>query len=46
MSSVDPNDLRPETACPKGTEDIHCNCWYDGDKCHFCDDPAKDNGVI
>ena len=36
----DPNDLGPETACPKGTEDIHCNCWYDGSKCHFCGDPA------
>lgn len=36
----DPNDLGPETLCSKSEDNIHCNCWYDGQECHACGDPA------
>lgn len=29
-----------ETPCPKREDGIHCTCWYDGDKCCGCGDPA------
>ncbi len=28
-----------ETACPKREDKIHCDCWYDGDRCCACGDP-------
>lgn len=28
-----------ETPCPESPDNLHCNHWYDGDFCCFCDDP-------
>lgn len=29
-----------EGYCVKSPDDQHCNCWWDGDACHFCEAPA------
>lgn len=29
-----------ETPCLKREDGIHCTCWYDGEKCCACGDPA------
>lgn len=29
-----------ETPCAKSADGQHCNCWYDGEACHYCSDPA------
>ena len=29
-----------ETTCPKRDDQLHCNCWYDGEACCACGDPA------
>lgn len=29
-----------ETPCPKRADKLHCTCWYDGDACCNCSDPA------
>ena len=31
-----------ETPCPGRSDGIHCTCWYDGDECCGCGDPAKE----
>ena len=28
--------MSEETECPSREDDLHCNCWYDGDKCCAC----------
>lgn len=28
-----------ETPCPKREDKLHCECWYDGEKCCACGDP-------
>jgi len=32
-----------ETECPKREDKQHCNCWYDGDACCACGDPATNS---
>ena len=36
-----------ETPCPKREDKQHCNCWYDGEACCACGDPAlpKENSA-
>jgi len=29
-----------ETPCPVREDQQHCNCWYDGEACCACGDPA------
>lgn len=29
-----------ETPCPASNDDAHCRCWYDGEGCCYCKDPA------
>lgn len=29
-----------ETPCPKRDDEIHCVCWWEGEACCACDDPA------
>lgn len=31
-----------ETPCPESLDGQHCNCWYDGDECCYCDDAKMD----
>lgn len=38
MATPDPNDLGPETPCAKSPDNMHCNHWYDGETCHYCED--------
>lgn len=35
-----PEDAPEETPCPKRDDGQHCNCWYDGETCCACGDPA------
>ena len=32
-----------ETPCPKRDDSMYCVCWYDGDPCCACGDPADVN---
>ncbi|MGH8899430.1 MAG: hypothetical protein ACRDZ4_20995 [Egibacteraceae bacterium] len=38
MNKLD--DAEWETACPERADQKHCVCWYDGDPCCACGDPA------
>ena len=33
-----------ETECPSRADKQHCDCWYDGEACCACDDPADVRG--
>jgi hypothetical protein len=37
-SPATPSD--EETPCPVRSDKQHCNCWYDGEPCCACGDPA------
>jgi hypothetical protein len=37
-SPASPSD--EETPCPVRSDKQHCNCWYDGEPCCACGDPA------
>lgn len=40
---VEINDQEWETECPNRNDNIHCDCWYDGEACCACEDtPAVD----
>ncbi len=39
MSTPVPGDPS-ETPCPARDDAMHCNCWYDGEACCACNDPA------
>lgn len=30
--------------CPKRPNDVHCECWYDGDACCACGAKAMTDG--
>lgn len=42
MTEHVPVDQSNETECNASSKDgQHCNCWYDGKACCYCNDPAQ-----
>ncbi len=35
-----PTAVEEETPCPVRDDKQHCDCWYDGQACCACGDPA------
>ena len=35
------NDVDWETPCMDSADHQHCECWYDGEVCHFCHAAAQ-----
>jgi hypothetical protein len=36
------NEEEEETECPDSPDGAHCNHWYDGDQCCYCQLPRDE----
>lgn len=39
--NCDEIDQDCKTECPESDDGQHCNHWYDGDACCYCEAPAE-----